>query len=197
MGLFRSTCAESHAATGFDALVALYSEPHRYYHNLHHVYGCLHAYDQIADRLTDPFCIESAIWFHDVIYNPKGTKNEDRSAEHATGFLSATDVNPKAIVEIDRLIRLTRHPSNPSTDDEKYLIDIDLATLGAAREQYDQYEVMIRKEYAYVPGLLYKRGRRKLLTAFLDCPHIYRTRYFRDRLETRARANIKRALGRL
>lgn len=174
-----------------------YAEPHRHYHNLDHISGCLEAFDRIADRLADPFAIEIAIWFHDVVYDPKGSKNEELSAAYANAFLASAGIDPAHISEIDRLIRLTRHPSNPVTEDEKYLIDIDLSTLGAERVQYDRYEEMIRKEYAYVPGLLYKKGRRELLEAFLNCKPIYRTRYFRERLEVQARSNIERALKNL
>jgi len=182
---------------GFDQLLDHYSESHRHYHNLHHVNGCLDAFDKIVHLLDDPFAIETAIWFHDVIYDPKSGKNEARSAEYAKDFLSSTSVNTTAITKIIHLIYLTQHPSNPTTADEKYLIDIDLSTLGAEQTQYDRYEVWIRKEYAYVPGFLYKKGRRKLLNAFLDCEHIYRTAYFRERLEVKARANIHRALENL
>lgn len=197
MGLFQPFCDNGYIAAGFNDLAGRYSEPHRHYHNLNHVSGCLHAYDRIAHRLSDPFCIEASIWFHDVVYHPKSSINEAQSAEYASDFLSHTQIDPTAISEIERLIRLTRHPSNPSTEDEKYLIDIDLSTLGAGREQYDRYEVMIRKEYAFLPGLIYRRGRRKLLKAFIDCPYIYRTRYFRERFEIQARANIERALDKL
>lgn len=183
--------------TGFDELVEHYSEPHRHYHNLHHVNGCLAEFRQIAQLLKDPFAIEAAIWFHDVIYDPKSSKNEARSAEYAQTFLASTTMTPNTISGIVHLIRLTQHPSSPKTEDEKYLIDIDLSTLGAEPAQYDRYEIWIREEYAYVPGFLYKKGRRKLLEAFLSCEHIYRTPYFRKRLETRARENINRALENL
>ncbi len=194
MGLFKPFAETDYLATGLDGLVGRYSEPHRHYHNLNHVRQSLDVFDRIVHDLTDPFTIEAAIWFHDVIYDPKSSENEARSAEYASDFLSSTKVSPNAISEIGHLIRLTRQPADPSTEDEKYLIDIDLSTLGAGRELYDRYEAMIRKEYAYVPERLYKKGRRQLLSTFLDGEHIYRTRYFRERFEAQARANIGRAL---
>ncbi len=197
IGLLQPFGDNGYIGTGFVELVDHYSESHRHYHNLHHVNGCLQAFDQIDHLLNDPFSIEAAIWFHDVIYDPKSSKNEARSAEYAKDFLATTSVHPTTITKIIHLIYLTQHPSNPSTHDEKYLIDIDLSTLGAEQRQYDRYEAWIRKEYAYVPGFLYKKGRRKILKAFLDCEHIYRTSYFRERLEVRARANIHRALDNL
>jgi predicted metal-dependent HD superfamily phosphohydrolase len=196
-GLFKPFAETGYLETGLDGLVGRYSEPHRHYHNLNHVRQSLDAFDRIVDDLTDPFTIEAAIWFHDVVYEPKSSKNEARSAEYASDFLSSTKLSPSVISEIDHLIRLTRQPADPSTEDEKYLIDIDLSTLGAGRELYDRYEAMIRKEYADVPEQLYKKGRRVLLSSFLDGAHIYRTRYFRERLEAQARANIVRELKKL
>lgn len=197
LGLLQPFGDAGYIGTGFGELVNLYSESHRHYHNLYHVNGCLDTFDRISQMLEDPFSVEAAIWFHDVIYDPKSNKNEARSAEYAQAFLSATTVDPETISKIIHLICLTQHPSNPSTDDEKYLIDIDLSTLGAEPSQYDRYEVWIRKEYAYVPGFLYKKGRKKLLQAFLNCKPIYRTPYFRERLEDQARANIHKALDNL
>ncbi len=196
-GLLKPFGENGYVSAGFDDLVGRYSERHRHYHNLHHVSGCLDAFDGIAKLLVDPFAVEAAIWFHDVIYDPRSRKNEARSADYARAYLSATSIESGILSGILYLIHLTRHPSNPSTRDEKYLIDIDLSTLGAEPSQYDRYELWIRKEYAYVPGMLYKKGRRKLLNAFLDCEHIYRTDYFRERLESKARANIQRALKNL
>jgi predicted metal-dependent HD superfamily phosphohydrolase len=197
MNLFKPFAETSYLETGLDELVGRYLEPHRYYHNLNHVRQSLDAFDRIVHNLADPFAIEVAIWFHDVVYEPKGAKNEARSAEYASDFLSPTNLSPIVISEIDHLIRLTRQPADPSTEDEKYLIDIDLSTLGAGREQYERYEAMIRKEYADVPDQLYKEGRRALLSTFLNGGHIYRTRYFRERLEAQARANIVRELKKL
>ena len=197
MGLFKPFAETGYLETGLDGLVGRYSEPHRHYHNLNHVRQSLDAFDRIVDDLTDPFTIEAAIWFHDVVYEPKSSKNEARSAEYASDFLSPTKLSANVISEIDHLIRLTRQPADPSTEDEKYLIDIDLSTLGAGRELYDRYEAMIRKEYAYVPEQLYRKGRKALLSTFLDGEHIYRTRYFRERFEAQARANIGRALKKL
>jgi predicted metal-dependent HD superfamily phosphohydrolase len=197
LGLFKPFAETGYLESGLDGLVGRYLEPHRHYHNLNHVKVSLDAFDRIAQNLTDPFAIEAAIWFHDVVYEPKSSKNEAQSAEYASDFLSPTKLSPSVVAEIDRLIRLTRQPADPSTEDEKYLIDIDLSTLGAGREQYDRYEAMIRKEYAYVPEPLYKKGRRALLSTFLNGEHIYRTRYFRERFEAQARANIGRALKKL
>ena len=90
------------------------------------------------------------------------------------------------------LVMATRHTAVPSGQDDRLLVDIDLSILGAERARFDEYEQQIRREYAYVPGFLFRRKRREILTGFLDRPAIYSTPHFHDRLEARARDNLRR-----
>ncbi|MBV1881344.1 MAG: hypothetical protein KUG82_06905 [Pseudomonadales bacterium] len=86
------------------------------------------------------------------------------------------------------------HPSQPVTADEKYLLDIDLSILGATPALYAEYETWIRKEYRYVPGFFYKKGRRKVLESFLAQPSIYLSADFKERNESAARTNLEKAI---
>ncbi len=95
------------------------------------------------------------------------------------------------------MILLTKHPSDPLSEDEKYLIDIDLSILGAETALYDQYEKWIRQEYAYVSDEVFRKGRGEVLRSFFAQDFIYQTDYFRQKLENRARENIDRALYKL
>lgn len=74
------------------------------------------------------------------------------------------------------------------------LVDIDLSILGAAPERFDAYELEIRAEYAWVPEVLFRATRRKILAEFLQQPSIYSTIEFRQNLEASARANLARSL---
>jgi len=98
----------------------------------------------------DLFIVETAIWFHDIIYDPLRNDNEAMSVVYAKCFLKSIKIHDYEIAKTERLILLTKHPSDPLTEDEKYLIDIDLSILGAETALYDQYEKWIREEYAYV-----------------------------------------------
>jgi predicted metal-dependent HD superfamily phosphohydrolase len=91
----------------------------------------------------------------------------------------------------------TKHPFIPTNDEERYIIDIDLAVLGAPPTQYQQYSEQIRKEYSHVPALLYKRGRVKVLTSFINQTALFNTKYFGGRYEARVRDNIKMEIGHL
>lgn len=114
----------------------------------------------------DKIFVEVALWFHDIIYDPKKNDNEKMSSEYAKAFLESINLAPDVISKIEHLIALTKHPSCPETCDEKYIIDIDLAILGLNKEHYDSYESSIRKEYGFVPTILYKRGRKKIKRRF-------------------------------
>ena len=77
------------------------------------------------------------------------------------------------------------------------MIDVDLAILGTPAERFDEYERQVRDEYSWVPGFLFRRKRREILTAFLARPHVYNTERFRVRYEAVARANLARSIERL
>ena len=75
------------------------------------------------------------------------------------------------------------------------LVDIDLAILGAPPARFDEYEREVRAEYARVPDFLFRAKRKEILQAFRARPAIYSTAPMRERLETRARANLARSLS--
>lgn len=173
-----------------------YSEAHRHYHTLHHIAACLRWLDQVRVHIGDPRAVELALWFHDVVYNPRRQDNENISAEYAVSTLSLLK-EPKAQREAVRdLILVTRHPSHPGTDDQRWMVDIDLTILGAEPAVYDAYAARVRQEYMHVPDPVYGMGRRAVLEGFLQ-EGIYHTAHFRTALEERARHNLEREMGRL
>ncbi|WP_196140404.1 hypothetical protein [Aliikangiella sp. G2MR2-5] len=179
----------------FDNLIKHYSQPSRHYHNIEHIKACLRHLDEVEQTIKRRE-IEIAFWFHDVIYNPYASDNEEKSAEYAEKALSRLG-ELEVVDSVKRLILITRHPSKPESLDEQYMIDIDLSILGADAELYSNYESWIREEYRSVPGFLFQRGRKKLLRSFLEMSNIYSTPFFQKKLETAARKNLKNALDNL
>ena len=180
------------AARLTEALCERYEEPQRHYHHLGHIAGSLSELDQHAPG--DPL-IEGAIWFHDVIYDPKRGDNEAASIawfqEKTRGWL-----DPVSSLEICRLIEATDFRTTPDeTPKVALMIDIDLAILSETAAEYDAYARAIHLEYAHVPEEDFRKGRAKVMEHFLSRP-IYRTAGFLPR-EERARKNIKRELVRL
>lgn len=185
------------APTGvLDSLLAKYAEPHRAYHNLSHVLDCLDRAASVRAQLGHPQCVELALWFHDVIYEPRAGDNEERSAAFASTALRAS-ATPEVLRHVEELILATRHPSRPIDADASYLVDIDLAILGAPVAAFDAYEAAIRREYRWVPAPLYRRKRKQVLQSFLDLDRIYLTEHFGQRLEAQARANLPRSISKL
>src|SRR5690606_4689790 len=88
----RAAGAERVESSVWNELVARYGERRRHYHTLEHVAGCLaglDAYRVLAERSEE---VELALWFHDAVYVPWKSDNEERSAELAERWLEAMGV---------------------------------------------------------------------------------------------------------
>lgn len=179
------------------ALRVRYDEPHRHYHGLQHLSECLAAFEAVSHLAHFAAEVELALWFHDAIYAVRRSDNESRSASWASKVLCEAGVAPERRARVHALIMATQHAAVPVADDEKLLADIDLGILAAERVRFADYEQQIRREYAFVPGVLFRRKRRAVLAAFLERPRIYGTDHFHATLELRARHNLARALEQL
>lgn len=176
------------------ALERAYAEPHRAYHNASHIFECLAWFDEVSGQMKRPDEVETAIWFHDAVYDPRAGDNEERSAAWACAALAAA---PEEARERIRSLILSTKDHVARTMDGAVLLDIDLSILGAAPERFHAYDDAIRCEYAWVSEADYRAGRRRVLTGFLARPQIYGTSYFHERLEKQARDNLVAALARL
>ena len=63
----------------FHRLVQAYGEPHRHYHTLTHIVKMLNALREFGKDLQHHEEVELAIWFHDAVYDPQRTDNEEAS----------------------------------------------------------------------------------------------------------------------
>ena len=168
-----------------------YSEKHRAYHNLGHIGALLFQAENLKENIKDRESVGLAIWFHDVIYQPRSSQNELKSAKSAVEKLSALDVPKFTVEKVEAMILGTRnHKSDAIDGDGKLFLDLDLAILGARAELYKHYSAAIRREYSFVPWFLFRRSRRKILESFLGREFLYFTAEMRGRYETAARANI-------
>lgn len=174
-----------------------YAEKHRAYHTLDHIDACFGHLETIREALECPRAVEISLWFHDAIYNPRSATNEADSADLAARQLLRLGIDLPLIESVRRMIGITKHPSEPGNQDDAYLLDIDLAILGAPQADFDIYEENIRREYKWVPRFIYRRERSKVLRMFLQQESIYRTGHFHGLLERQARENIERALTKL
>lgn len=180
-----------------DRLLAAWSEPQRRYHTLRHLSDCLALFETTMHLAERPAEIEIALWFHDAVYELKAKDNEARSADWAERALSEAGVAPDVRGRVRELIMATCHAAQPTSADARLMVDIDLSILGVDPERFDEYEVQVRQEYAWVPRPLFRRKRREILMGFLARPTIYGTPWFQERFDAAARANLQRSVARL
>jgi Uncharacterized protein conserved in bacteria len=179
-------------------LIDKYSEPHRFYHNAVHVGALLVLADDFGEKFADSVCVELAIWFHDAVYDAQKSDNEIESAKLAADCLKRLFVPEEKIRKIEKMILATeRHDATETDSDGKLFLDLDLSVLGASEEIYREYARAIRREYAHVPDLPYRRGRKNVLENFLRREFIYFTDEMRQRFEARARFNIENEIKEL
>lgn len=178
-------------------LLARYREPHRAYHTELHLRECLEWLDRLRALARDPAALELAIWYHDAVYRPRRSDNEQASADLATADLRAAGAIDTLIAEVSALILATTHRATPPPGDTALLADIDLAILGAPAPRYAEYEAQIRAEYRWVPGFVFRSRRAALLREFLARPRLYSTPELFDRLEAQARLNLAHAIHEL
>ncbi len=174
-------------------LAQAYAESQRHYHTVQHIVECLDLFHQVKAQLSDPFAVELAIWFHDVVYDPKASDNEAQSAIFMQQCCH--DFIPTAIVEkIGAWIEATQQ-HRPSTDaDLNFLLDIDLAILASSPSRFTAYETQIQQEYHWVEATVYKEKRAAVLRYFHEMQPLYQTAYFQEKYELRAKQNLSLSL---
>ncbi len=192
-----STLGLSANESTHDALIKAYSEKHRAYHTLVHLKACFHHLDALNLSKERAAVLELAFWFHDAIYKPFSSTNEEDSAKWAKLFMMQNDIPQDRITHVFDLIILTKTHSNPVTNDAAIILDIDLSILGATPVIYDQYEKDIRREYKRVPYFLYKKKRKEILYSFLNMRRIYTREKFYEAWEEQARENLSNTIENL
>jgi predicted metal-dependent HD superfamily phosphohydrolase len=175
--------------TEWAAVVAAWSEPHRRYHDLAHLAAVLGLVGELAGAAADPGAVRLAAWYHDVVYDPERSDNEQVSAERARAGLRGL-VTDERLEEVVRLVLLTAgHDAAPGDGNGAVLCDADLAVLAAPPEAYAAYASAIRLEYGHLGDEEFTSGRIAVLEHLLALPALYRTEAARAWTD-RAQANV-------
>ncbi|GGN61041.1 hypothetical protein GCM10011579_026890 [Streptomyces albiflavescens] len=174
-----------------DNLLARWQEPQRHYHTVAHLQAVLDHIDVLEKHADDPDLVRLAAWFHDAVYFPDRSENEERSARLAERALPEAGVSEERTAEVARLVRLTV-THDPADDDRngQALCDADLAILASSPNTYAAYTAAVRQEYAFVPNDAFREGRAAILRQLLDLPRLFRTPYGAAQWESTARYNI-------
>ena len=171
----------------------IYEHPSRTYHNLQHIHSMREKLTESERFAENPHRILLAIWFHDIVYDAKRTDNELKSAEFwirkMTPYLLE---DPLQWGKMAILATIDHYP-NPDSDIQ-LLLDLDLASLGASWETFQENSEQICQEYGHVPDDIFREGRKTFLTKMLERPRLYGTEYWHNLLEKQARENMEKAI---
>ena len=181
-------------------IAVLYNETQRAYHSLQHIQQLFSQFEQINHHLNEPHLIALALYYHDIIYDPRRSDNELKSAEYAIEALRCS-LSEDQCQSIYALIMMTAtHQIDTLAHEDKisdtaYLLDMDLSILGAPWSEYQVYAQAVRQEYVHVAKENYRVGRIAVLEKLLAHSSLYLTAYYHKRLEEQARKNIKREIS--
>lgn len=170
-------------------VAARYDEPHRRYHDRRHLEHVLGGVERLlaAVEVPDPDAVRLAALFHDAVYDPRSSTNEEDSAALAAEVLSVLEP-PERVANVQRLVLATAG-HRAEGPDEAVLLDADLAILGAARPDYVAYVRAVRQEFGHVDAEAWRAGRSDLLRSLLSPPRVFTTPPMAE-LESRARENL-------
>ncbi len=172
-------------------LLDRWSEPQRRYHTTDHLLAVLDHAERLAAHATGPEAVLLAAWFHDAVYRPDRSENEERSAALAERALNEAGVAAPLVAEVARLVRLTTtHDPAEGDRNGEVLCDADLAVLAGSPQAYAQYASAVREEYSFVPDDVFRTGRADVLRQLLALPRLFHTPYGSEHWEPVARRNL-------
>ncbi|CAL9481101.1 HD domain-containing protein [Streptomyces sp. enrichment culture] len=175
-----------------DNLLARWQEPQRHYHTLAHLVAVLDHVDTLERYAADPDLVRLAAWFHDAVYLPERSENEERSARLAERALPEAGVPEHRSAEVARLVRLTvTHDPGEDDFDGQVLCDADLAVLASPPHAYAAYTAAVREEYHFVPNDAFRAGRCDVLRQLLALPRLFHTPFGHRHWEATARYNLR------
>jgi pantetheine-phosphate adenylyltransferase len=144
-------------------VINLYEEPHRFYHTLTHIEDVMkHLHG--ADLLKHDELFLAAV-FHDIIYNPQSSTNEEESAEYFLQSAKTSVLTNDQKEHIKQLILDTK-THKPTVPFSEEFIKADLSIFDTSFDKLIQYEKQIFKEFQFVDYKIYKEKRVEVLQHF-------------------------------
>ncbi len=194
---FHRNKAKGDSVYFFEQIVSRYKEPIREYHNFGHIINCMGDFDYAKNICEDPDFVFFELMNHDAIYFPGRKDNEEKSAGFAYELAKRMFLPKRFLEKNGEIILPTKHNQIPENIDAKVGVDVDLSIFGKSQNEFDAYEIGIRKEYAWVPEKEFKEKRAFVLQRFLDRDFIYLTDLFREKYEAQARINLEKSINAL
>ncbi|WP_017612854.1 HD domain-containing protein [Nocardiopsis salina] len=181
-----------------EELLGRWSEPHRRYHTLTHLWDSLRAVEILEHEAEHPDRVRYAVWFHDVVHEGRPGTDEEESALVADRLLTLMGRDRGQVADVVRLVELTAsHAPGEGDADGAVLCDADLSILASGPDRYLEYTAAVRAEYGHLDDRVFRAGRLQVLRSLLERPDLFHTPFGRTHWEHRARANIGAEAGRL
>ncbi len=151
-----------------------YNEPHRYFHNWDHIVYMFELAEEKTIKLTDGLFL--AIIFHDIVYNPMSTTNEQDSVNLYDLFSRKETLNPELDELVFEAILSTRdHKPVPGNIISEQLCFLDMHILSMPYPKLLEYEKKIFKEYQFADWYDYQEKRIEFLSNVkVGNPDIYK-----------------------
>lgn len=165
----------------------------RYYHTPTHLIQCLNLWNSIKHMLNNDKHVLVALLFHDAVYEPSSSTNEENSADLARHFCRQFGFEDKTGL-VETLILQSKTHVPDFTSDSQYFCDIDMAILGSSSAVYTNYEQSIQQEYSFVDPAVFRSKRVEMIEKWLMKPRIYYTSEFFELFEAKARENLNATL---
>jgi pantetheine-phosphate adenylyltransferase len=161
----------------FDAMHVKYMDmwdtPLRFYHGPSHLQWMLDNMEDPNNTALAYFCL-----FHDIIYDPRSSNNEEKSAEFFVSIADQIDdlSSDEKVLVYDMILATKTHDVG---DDPRIreAVELDMGILHSTFDGLLKYEAGIFKEYQYVPIDVYVEKRLGFLRS-----QRYRNPYNIDRL---------------
>jgi predicted metal-dependent HD superfamily phosphohydrolase len=163
----QETLKEYRIKADLNMILDIWNEPNRHWHNQNHLFDLLEQINTDFDHgllsLTEKKKLQMVALFHDVIYDPSRSDNEEKSAE----FMVSICEDRELLNDIYQAILDTKTHQSSSALSEKF----NKYDMNIVERDYDsllKWEEGIRKEYSMYSDEQYKEGRVKFLESLLD-----------------------------
>lgn len=148
--------------SSFKVLWANWNSSNRHYHNEKHLREVLNEIRKYSHRIPkmEYEQLIMAAFFHDAIYDPKSSLNEDQSIRFF--YKSLKDLKRDWSLT-ESAIECTKKRRRPNQFLLRVFWEADNNIFLKGWSEYMEWEYSIRKEYLHVPEAKYKEGRTKFL----------------------------------
>ena len=182
--------ATDHSETIHQQLVQAYEEPGRFYHTIKHIQCCLRLLEDVEDMAGNADALALSIWFHDAIYQPGASDNEQRSADWFMTETQGVFGDDFRNIVYGHIIATLHCNSEIKDHDSRLMIDIDLSSFGMPWSVFLRDSENVRKEFPQLSDDEFYPKQCAFSQSLLGKSHFFQSDYFYRHYEDQARLNL-------